>query len=255
MNAHAQEYVRSLDLSGTPRSIVYQDAAAIAGENFDQAKAQTQLVGSTTFSFAAGVEADIRTAISNSALLAQLVANKQENAAGDPLKWYEAYVTVLQNIGWVVQQSGFTDCDTQGTQVEVNQEILTVMTAVLGPSPAALAIITATVQALKNMQPGSPWLTLFSRETQKASSAHFQIGLVDKDANGQTFVAMCAFVLESNQNITQVLFFKWKEAHARFRANTANVSLNVPSLKDLNDTIVQKTRAYQNDYLSSIVDL
>jgi hypothetical protein len=261
---NAIDFVKSVNLSGLPRTPVQMDAVTDASPVFDDAKNQTQLVGSSVLSFAPGVGASIREAISDSALLAQLVANKQvpfpadpaqANPTADPLAWFSAYSTVLENLGWTIQDSGFTDYQASGTQVEVNQEIMTVMSVALGPAPAALAIITAALAALKKMQPGSPWLTIFSREAQKAKIARFQIGLVDKDANSETFVTLCACLIEADNTITQVLFFKFKDAHARFRANTAKVSLNADSLTELAVAIRAKTRAYQHDYVSSILDL
>jgi hypothetical protein len=252
---NALEYVKSINLSGIPRTPVEQDAVTEATPVFEDAKTQSQVVGSSVFSFAPGVDANIREAISDSALLAQLVANKQVPNQIDPLAWFTAYSTVLQNIGWTIQDNGFTDYNAAGDAVEVNQEIMTVMSVALGAAPAALAIIAATVTALKAMQPGSPWLTIFSRESQKAKIARFQIGLAEKDANGQTFVTLCACLIEADNSITQVLFFKFKDAHARFRANTAKVSLNAASLADLSVAIRKKTQAYQHDYVSSILDL
>ena len=54
----------------------------------------------------------------------------------------------------------------------------------LGLAPAALAIIVSTVNALKGMNPDSSWLTIFSRESQKAKIARFQIGLVEQQEAG-----------------------------------------------------------------------
>lgn len=250
-----RDYIKSIDLSGIPRSPVEQDAATDATPVFDDAKKQSQVVGSSIFSFAPGVEANIREAISNSALLAQLVANKQVPDQTKPLDWFKAYFAVLQNLGWILQDNGFTDYTASGDAFEVNQEILVVMTAALGAAPAALAIITATITALKNMQPNNPWLTIFSRESQKATISRFQIGLVEKDANGATLVYLCACLIEANNAITQVLFFKFKDAHARFRANTAKVSLNPDSLTNLAVAIRAKTQAYQRDYVASILDV
>ncbi len=168
-----KDYIKSIDLSGIPRSPVEHDAITDATPVFDEAKKQSQVVGSSIFSFAPGVEADIREAISNSALLAQLVANKQVPDQSKPLDWFKAYFGVLQNIGWILQDNGFTDYTASGDAFEMNQEIL-VMTAALGAAPAALAIITATITALKNMQPNNPWLTIFSRESQKASQRYLK---------------------------------------------------------------------------------
>src|SRR5690242_16910991 len=140
----AKDFVRSIDLSGTPRSILSQDAATDAGVVFDKAKNQAQVVGSSVFSFAQGVDAAVREAISDSALLAQLHANKQVRFQDDPERWFSVYGEVLANVGWTVQDMGWNDYTADGTQAEVNQKIIALLAVALGPAPTALAVITAT---------------------------------------------------------------------------------------------------------------
>lgn len=251
----AKIFVRSVDLTGTRREIVAQSAATEASEVFDKAKTQAQVVGSGVFSFAQGVDAAAREAISDSALLAQLVANKKVDFATRPRDWFTAYADVLQNVGWTLQESGWTDYTTQGTAAEVNEKIVEVMAAILAPAPAALAIITSTVNALKAMNPDSSWITIFSRESQKASIARFQVGLVEKGASDDVFVSLLACLIEAKNTITQVLFFKFRDAHASFAANSAKVSVNRSALTELGPLIRSKTRVYQVDYLSSIKDI
>src|SRR5262249_9410203 len=157
---------------------------------------------------------------------AQLVANKKFDASQQPLEWFKAYSDVLQNVGWTVQEGGWADYTAKGTAVEVHEKILEVMTAVLGPSAAALTVITATINALKGMNPSSSWLTIFSREAQKAKIARFQIGLVEKEEGSDVFVSLLACLIEAKNTITQVLFFKFKNAEASFKADSSKVSIN-----------------------------
>ena len=251
----AAEFVKAVDLRGVPRGIVDQSAAVDAGDVFDKAKTQAQVVGSGIFSFASGVSADVREAISDSALLAQLVANKKHSFEQNPLEWFKAYFDVLQNVGWTFQEGSWNDYTAQGVAVEVNEKVIEVMKVALGPSAAALAIITSTMNALRAMKPDSPWITLFTRESQKAKMARFQIGLVEKEENADVFVSLLACLIEAKNSITQLLVFKFKAENAKFEAHSARVSINRPALADLGPTIRTKIRAYQNDYLSSIVDL
>lgn len=249
------EFVKSIDLKGVPRGLVHMDAGAETGLVFDKAKDQAQIVGSNVFSFAKGVDAGVREAISDSALLAQLVANKRFSADKSPLDWYMSYAEVLQNIGWTLQEGGWTDYSTSGKAAEVHEKILEVLAVALGPAPAALAIITSTITALRGMKPDSSWITIFSRESQKAKIARFQIGLVEKEEAGDVFVSLLACLIEAQNIITQILFFKFKDAHANFRAESAKVSINRASLTDLGPAIRAKVRAYQADYISSILDV
>src|SRR5688572_15407014 len=99
----AQGFVSQIDLAGTPRGIVHQDTAEEAGEVFNKAKDQAQVVGSGLFSFAVGVTPEVREAISDSALLAQLVANKRVDFETSPRDWFKQYAEVLTNVGWVLQ--------------------------------------------------------------------------------------------------------------------------------------------------------
>ena len=250
----AKKYVSSIDLQGTPRGIIAMAAATEASEVFDKAKTQAQVVGSGVLSFAQGVDAAMREAISDSALLAQLVASKRYDFEKQPLDWFKAYGEVLENVGWILQDKGWTDYPVSGTGVEVNQEIIGVMTAILGPSAAALTIITATVNALKAMSPGSSWFTIFNRETKKAAIGRFQIGLVE-EKDGGVFVTLLACLVEAESEITQVLFFKFTSSSAKFSASNASVSINKAALTDLGPLIRTKVRAYQADYLGSIKDI
>lgn len=250
-----RRYVDSIDLSGTPRQLVMQGENDEPSEVFDQAKLQAQVVGSGLFSFSRGVDASLREAISNSALLAQLVANKRVSQAESPLEWFKQYSDVLQNVGWVQQESGWSDYTAKGNAVEVDKKIVEVMTVVLGAAPAALSIITATISALGAMDPTSSWIKIFSRESQKASIGRFQVGLVEKAEGDDVLVSMLTCLVEAQTAISQVLFFKFKNAHATFKANSAKVSINRASLADLGPAILKKVRAYQADYLSSIRDI
>lgn len=253
--AKARNYVKKIDLFGIPRTVLPMGPDEEVGEVFEGAKKQARLVGSVLFSFEQGVTTQVREAISDSALLAQLSANKKASVETDPMGWFHHYSEVLQNVGWTLQEGGWVDYTTRGTSAQVHEKILEVAAAALAPTVAALAIITASVNALKGMDPESSWLTLFNRESQRAKIARFQIGFVNTDAQGDIFVSLLACLIEAQSNITQVLFFKFKDAKATFRANSAKVSVNKASITDLGDAIREKTRAYQRDYLSSILTL
>jgi hypothetical protein len=251
----AVDFVRSIDLSGTPRGLLGQDAATEASQVFDSARSQAQVVGSGLFSFAEGVTPDTREAISNSALLAQLVANKRASADQAPTEWYAAYQDVLQNIGWVLQDRGWVDYTAGGTAVEVHQKVIEVLEVALGPSAAALGIIRSAIDMLQAMAPGSSWFTIFNRESQHAKIARFQIGFVEKGEAADVFVSMLACLIEARASVTQVLVFKYRNEHASFKANSAQVSINSTALQALLPAIRTKVIAYQADYVSSIQDI
>jgi hypothetical protein len=197
----------------------------------------------------------MREAISSSALLAQLVANKRVSAESAPTEWYAAYLDVLQNIGWTIQDHAWNDYTAEGTAVEVHEKIIEVLQVALGPAPAALTIIKSAIAVLKAMSPESSWLTIFSREAQHARIARFQVGLVESGEDADLFVSMLACLIEAHATLTQVLVFKVRNERASFKGNSAKVSVDRESLEQLLPAIRTKVRAYQVDYVSSIQDL
>jgi hypothetical protein len=162
---------------------------------------------------------------------------------------------VLQNIGWVMQARAWNDYTTEGTGAEVHQKVIEVLTVALGPSAAATAIVKSAIDALAAMQPGSSWITIFSREVQHATISRFQVGLVETGENDDVFVSLLACLIKAQKSITQVLFFKYRHEQASFAASSSKVSINRAALTDLQPDIRKKVRAYQRDYLSSIADL
>jgi hypothetical protein len=251
----AKAYVASVDLpEARPRigAAARPEAAAAA---LAATEDQPVVVGSGVFSFAQGVDPATREAITNSALLAQLVANKRVSAQADPLAWFAAYCEVLQNIGWVLEASGWTGHTAKGTAIEVHEKILEVVKAALGPAPAALAIVGATMNALAGTQPDSPWVTIFNRESKTAKVARFQVGLVEKGAADDIGLVLVACLLEAEAGITQLLFFKLQKNLASFRSNTARASIGRAALIELNPVIDDKVQMFRADFLGGLTDL
>lgn len=254
--ATAVSFIKSVDLSEAPyygAAVTAQDASA--HEIFDKAKAQAQVVGSNVLSFVTGLDTTVREAISNSSLLAQLVADRRTSAESQPMEWFSAYSEVLKNLGWVLQENHWADHTTQGAAAEVHEKILEVAAVVLGPAPAALAILTASVKALRDMKPESSWLTIFNREAKKGRISRFQIGIAEEGENGNAFVTQLCCLVEAESKLTQVLFFKFRKEKARFRANLQKSSFNKAALTEIAPAIRKKISAFQEGYLGTIEDL
>ena len=248
----SRQFIEAAELPPRPRDVASLDAATTGQSIFDSAKTQATVVGADVFSFVTGVGDTIRAAISDSALLAQLVASKKVPDGTDIYAWYNAYFDVLRNVGWVVQDNGFAEYSESGDGFEVHEQIIAVATALLGPATAALAVIKTTLDALKAMKSNTGWLTIFERETQHAEAARFQISLVQAGAAGEVMINMIAFGIKADKAITQVLFFKVKKTRASLRQNSAKLSINSAALGDLGSDIRKKVRDYQTKYIADL---
>ena len=252
----ARSFVAEVEL---PRPKRARDAAAapipIVDQIFDTAKNQAAVVGSEVVSFVSGVTAERRDAIVNSSLLAQLVAKQKVSDPDRIYDWYDAYFDVLTNIGWVIQDKSFAVYHENSQNFEAHKAILAVATTLLGAAPTALALVVSALKALESMNENSPWITVFSRESQNAKTARFQISLAEQDAAGQFFVSLMAFGLEAKSSITQVLFFKAKANDATLRHYAGRVTINTNVLDGISDAIKAKLSAHAGDYIKALPDL
>lgn len=249
----ARSFIETAELPPRPQAPVGQGEGD--EKPFSTVKDQASVVGSDIVAFVAGTEDTVREAISNSSLLAQLVATKKVGEDADIYEWYKAYFSVLRNIGWLVQDEGFAEYAEEGDGFEVHERILDVAAVLLAPAPAALAVVKTTLKALKGLSENSPWITLFSRESVKAESARFQVTVVEPGVGQGLLVSMIAFGIKASTTITQVLFFKVKKNRATLRSNSARLSLNAEALADLAPLIKQKVRAYQRHYVKTLPGL
>jgi hypothetical protein len=166
--ASARNFLQNLDLRDleVPHLLAVAPAEPI---DYDAIKNQALVVGSDVVSFVKGVTAEARQDIANSALLAQLVAKKKVPDSTRIYDWYREYFNALTNVGWIIQDQGFTEYSTSSDEADVNSAILSVAETLLGPGVAALALIRSVLDALKSSSVNSPWIALFDRESRQAN--------------------------------------------------------------------------------------
>ncbi|MGO4307819.1 MULTISPECIES: hypothetical protein [unclassified Cupriavidus] len=223
---------------------------------FEADKDQAVVVGSGVLTFAKGVPPERRSAVANSLLLAQLVARR---VVGDPSNvdaWYKEYVSVLANIGWLVETSTATKY-VEGTQnFETHKAIMSVAALLLGPgAPGALALVNTTLDALASMDDTKPWITIFSRETRAANVSSFQVALAEQSPDGHFVVSMMAFALKAGSAVTQVLFFKAKKNDVELTHYDSKAEINLAVLDALEPELSNRVAQHSKSFISQLPDL
>jgi hypothetical protein len=221
---------------------------------FDAAKQQAAVVGSDVVSFVKEITPEQRKDIVNAALLAQLVANKKVRDPKDldgVLAWYREYFNVLSQIGFVVQESGFAEYTERSDSFEAHEAILDVVKVILAGAPAALTIVTKTLESLKKMNEDTPWITVFHRESRSANTARFQISLADADPTG-SYLSLMAFGISAKAEVKQVLFFRFKKNESKLHHDSAKLSINATVLEGVRDDIAKKIAKYTSDFVAGL---
>jgi hypothetical protein len=198
------------------------------------------------------VPADMRSAIADNILLAQLAANKATAEAPDVFRWYDTYVEVLQHIGWQIHNVEFQTQTVSDENAGMHKAIIPVITAMLGPQAAAVSIVLAVLNGLQEMDAGAPWITLFDQASQHAHGAKFQVSYVDADAHGQPEIALVCFGIRAQRTITQVLFFKFSAQTAEVKRASSKLTVSMERLNSAKAAIAGRVQPFIADYVASI---
>ena len=248
--ASARAFVIAARLPAAPRRPQRRDLATIP--EFAEMTPQAAVVGSGVLSFTAGVPAQRREDLCNATLLAQLAANRKVPDRTNIMPWFDAYFGALMQLGWSVQQSGFREYAGQLDGLETHQAVRNVAAALLGPSPAALAVVLSTLDAMQSMDRDSPWITIFDREHRDSKSTHSQIGLADQLPNGGLMMHLMAFSLEANSKLTQVLFFKLRKKKVRLQQNSGQAIVDVGVLASVRAALKKRLADHVTDFIATV---
>lgn len=247
---HARDFVVGVELPPPP-SMPLARAKAQPLE-FIKEKTQALVVGSDVISFVRGVSPERRQDLANASLLAQLVANKQVTDPSDLQGWYEAFFDVLTNLGFLVQDRQLATYIEKSADFEAHEAILKVAATLLVGTPAAFLVIKTTLEALKT---DGPWLTLFTRESQSAKTAKFQVTLAQEGEGDQFLVSLMAFTLQAESTLTQVLLFKARSNEAILKHCSAQVSINPTILAGVRAEIARRLEQHVAAYVAALPDI
>ncbi|NHK98460.1 MULTISPECIES: hypothetical protein [Rubrivivax] len=250
MSRDPVQYVRALALPEIERRVTRSGASV---PEFGSGQ-EVVAVGAQLAEFRPVVKPAQRSAVADCLLLAQLAANKASNGNPDVMAWYTKYVEVLQNVGWTTRSMEFHDTAVGDDNAGVHQAILPVLTAALGGAAvAATSLVVSVLKGLKEMDAGSPWITIFDRSSMHVGGAKFQLGSVDADeAAGTVNVRLAALAIEARRQITQVLFFKLASEHARLRAAQAHFDIGFERLLAVQPAVAARVQPFLLDNIGKV---
>lgn len=250
--ASAREYVLGLALPDAGPSFESARGAGTTGGITFSSDAQALAVGGQLAEFGKGVPPELRGAIADGMLLAQLAANKAAAASGDVQQWYDTYVEVLQNIGWQIHELELRQQDVSDEDLDVHRAIISVITAMLGPQLAAASIVVSVLEGLQKMDETTPWITLFDRASQHAQGAKFQVTYVDADELGQPRIALACFGITAQRTITQVLFFRFSSQSAQVKKAEAKLGVSLERLKSAQAALAARVAPFVDEFVKSV---
>lgn len=248
---HAKQFLANASLPLVPN--LPMDAVDGMGmPELETSRQQSLVVGSNVVSFTKGVEADVRQAITDSSLFAQLAAAKSVGTNTDPLVFFDAYFSNLVAIGWVIQKKETAEFNYKGDAFDVHEAIIGVITAFLSPIAGAAAAVIAVLNGLHKIDEDAPFIMLFNRQSRHGEIGRFQFTYVYPDPDHGLMAEAMAFSLKADNTLTQVLFFKLEKGQTSMRRSTGSLSIDADAMKALQPKLSARMTAYRQIYIAGV---
>jgi hypothetical protein len=226
---------------------VAQGAEAAPSTPFEAGAAQATIINSGVVAFPANTPVEIRQAVADSMLFAQLYADHEVSDRNDVESWMNTYFAALPKLGWVLASDSGADTEENAQGSELHQKILEFLAVALGPATTALALVTSALLSLQAMGAGSPWITLFNRRAKDARAAGINVTHAEADGTGNVSLKGAGFRVQANQQITQVLFFKFTSNAAKLYRRTVEMTMVSRTLTELAPDIHGRVAQYARD--------
>lgn len=197
----------------------------------EEATRQGAVVDSNLATWPEGTPLAVKNAVAAWMLFAQRAASAKVPDKDDTVGWFDAYLDTLQKTGWVLrgQRAAWQQENVHG--FVMHEKILQFITVALGPVPGALALVTAALTSLQQINKDSKWITLFDRRGREAKAVGFSLTSCEASSDGSAAMNAADFRVHAEQTMTQVLFFKFnsREAKMFYRGTVLDLSQHVLS--------------------------
>jgi hypothetical protein len=232
---HVQDriaFVEALELPPTPPELV-----AVAPPVVQEDTKAGYVDGGSLVSFVAGVKLLHKQDTLNSTLLAQLAANAKYDREKQTVEWYGWYRTVLENVGWVLQSFDFTRYQASGMEFTADKVVLEILSAIATGND--LAVVTATMDALNKLGADDPAVRLFETQSHSAQRGSFQISGAS-ESDGVVVLKIGAFYFSTSEDVTRVLWFKFKSAQTQMYKGSQVMNLDDQVYEQVRQAVLDK---------------
>jgi hypothetical protein len=187
-------------------------------------------------SFVSGISALHKSDVLNSTLLAQLAATKQYDRYKQTKEWYDSYIGVLANVGWVCPAFAFRDYKPSGSSFTVDASVIEILKAIA--TGDEIDILTTALNSLKDPK-NEKALTLFDQQSFPESLGTFQIMPCGED-DGQLVMALAAMKFTSEKHVTRFLWWQWTSVTSSLFQSSQKAVLNEDVYSQVRQEVIKK---------------
>ncbi len=224
--------------------------APVAGEAIPPSLQAAVDVGSL-MSFVEGVGPSDKQDVLLSVQLAQRGASGKYDRFEQTESWYQKYVEILEQLGWVGEQFAFAKYEQHQGELRMDQAALAIITAIATQNQ--LSVLKEAVDALAKLAEDDGTIRLFDFHSSAQASGNFQIGAVQKSDNGALSLALGAFYFRSNDARRRFLFFSWGAQQVNFWTGAQKMTLNQEFYAGRREAVARKLGDTADEYIEDLV--
>lgn len=193
--------------------------------------------GASLQSFVANLDFQGKSDVLNSTLLGQLAANKKFNREEKPEEWYNFYKSVLENVGWVLQEFNFNKYNASTASFETSKAIIEVLSALCTGNE--ILIVKSAIDALNALKTEDNRVTIFEQNSHSLKKGNFQISICNQQ-NRQITMKVGCFYFDTSENIVRVLWHKFNSSKCNMYSGGQVITLNEDIYSRVRDSVIKK---------------
>lgn len=174
--------------------------------------------------FVEGLQEQEKSDVLYSVQLAQRGASGYFDRFTETRSWYQKYVEILENLGWATEQMAFSRFEQAEGEFRMDKAALAIITAIA--TQGQLGVLQEAVAAMSKLAEDDGTIRLFDFHSSLEGSGNFQLGAVQRTANGALSMALGAFYFRSADERQRFLFFKWGSQDVNFWTAAQRITLN-----------------------------
>lgn len=243
------QYIKQLELLDMREVLPLSKDLTSTSTEMKEGIEQSFINAKSLVSFVSEVSNQHRDDLLNSVLLAQLAANKRYPDSDQSLEWYTAFVEVLNNTGWVIEQAEFSRFESSKNVFEIENVLIDILITAFGGT--FINVITKTLSAIKSLSDEDHKVKVFERNTHSLSKGAFQIGIAYEE-NGAVALQIGTFLLTSSGEIKRILFFKTSKDKTTLDYCSRKGTLNDAIYSQIRQSVIDKLGDKTTNYIAEI---
>jgi hypothetical protein len=185
----------------------------------------------------------------NSTLLAYLGASAQFDKDAHPIDWYKNYIDTLSAIGWDTQALRFSDYDTRGATLTINQVVLDALSAIA--TNDEIAVVTAMLDGLRTLPSSGRTMQIWESQSHTDHAANFQLSAAS-EISGKLAMRLGAFHFSTMQKIDTIFWTQYSNSTMTLQKAAGTITLDTGPYSQVRSQIASRLDEYAKSYFASI---